>query len=50
MGNHSSQIGGYGKFWILLIVTVLVNNRILKPPFMMEVYFGTNLLIIYLLY
>ena len=46
MGNHSESNWWIWKvFWILLIVTAIeVALGIIKPPFMMEVYFGTKLI------
>ena len=46
MGNHSESNWWIWKvFWILLIVTAVeVALGIIKPPFMMEVYFGTKLI------
>ena len=46
MGNHSNSNWWIWKvFWILLIVTAVeVALGIIKPPFMMEVYFGTKLI------
>ncbi|MAO71479.1 MAG: cytochrome C oxidase subunit IV [Flavobacteriales bacterium] len=46
MGNHSNSNWWIWKvFWILLIVTAIeVALGIIKPPFMMEVYFGTKLI------
>ena len=46
MGNHSNSNWWIWKvFWILLIVTAVeVALGIVKPPFMMEVYFGTKLI------
>ena len=46
MVNHSNSNWWIWKvFWILLIVTAIeVALGIIKPPFMMEVYFGTKLI------
>lgn len=46
MGNHTNSNWWIWKvFWILLIVTAVeVALGIIKPPFMMEVYFGTKLI------
>ena len=46
MGNHSESNWWIWKvFWILLIITAVeVALGIIKPPFMMEVYFGTKLI------
>ena len=46
MGNHSNSNWWIWKvFWILLIVTAVeVALGIIKPPFMMDVYFGTKLI------
>tara|TARA_B100000900_G_C20363091_1_gene627142 strand:- start:311 stop:628 length:318 start_codon:yes stop_codon:yes gene_type:complete len=46
MGNNTDSNWWIWKvFWLLLIVTAIeVILGIIKPPFMMEVYFGTKLI------